>query len=369
MEDATKLKMHRLKTPVSEILHHTSRKLAMINTILSKRFGCSLGICSASYRLYHAGKGGSVNTAIARGLRKSKGMGFRGKAVKDPDDPREKYRSRHGIDAYSPPQFDRDTRVGNYKAGRDKSSSKADDARSSSHIGRLEQGPERRGRFGELIKGGTLRKVEYKEKPGRGRDGKYNTSVSGAGAWPTQRQWVTTGKRESRSPSRRDATEEGSSRRSGGRGASQSATSWDQEGRRELFKRQEDSRSKGSRADSRKHSLSSSPLPENRGWERPSESPRLRDRSSSAGDRLSSYSAPKFPLSRNEHSVDIDDHRRGALQKSFEASRVGRGGNRNDRYSASEERDHKGSSEVKPRFTQTIDNRIPVSIPYTTPAS
>lgn len=364
--DASKLKMHRLKTPVSEILHQTSRKLAMINTILSKRVGISLGTCFTSYRFYHAGKGGSVNTAIARGLRKSKGMGFRGKAVKDPDDPREKYRSRHGIDVYSPPQSDGHSGFGNYKAGRDKPKFKAEDARSRNYIGRLERGPERRGRFGEPIKGGTLRKVEYKEKPGRGQDVKDVTSNSGDGVWPTQRQWDRTGKQESRTFSRRVVTEEGSSRRDGDRGASWPENSWNSGGKRELFKRQDDSRSKSFGTDSRKYSPSASPPVGHRAWESSVETPRFKDRSSSTSDRLSSYSAPKFPSSRDEHSVDRDVPREGKFQKRSEASRSS---DRSDRYSTSEERDHKGASEVKPRSTQTIDNRIPISIPYTTPAS
>jgi 21S rRNA (GM2251-2'-O)-methyltransferase len=341
----------------------------MINTILSKRIGISLGTYATSHRSYHAGKGGSVNTAIARGLRKSRGLGFRGKAVKDPNDPREKYRSRHGIDAYSPPQSNGDTGVGNYKAGRDKPSFRVDDARSRNHIGRLERGPERRGRFGELIKGGTLRKVEYKEKPGRGRDEKGGISNSRDGTWPTQKLWDRTGKRESRTFFRRDAIEGRSSRRDSDRGASRSENSWTRGGKRELFKRQDDSRSKSFGTDSRKYLPSSSSSTVNRARESPGETPRSKDRSSSAGDGLSSYSAPKFPSSRHEHSVNRDIPREGTFQKRSEASRDGRSSDRNYRYSASEEIDNKGTSEVKPRFTQTIDNRIPVFIPYTTPAS
>ncbi|KAG4443489.1 hypothetical protein IFR05_001059 [Cadophora sp. M221] len=53
-------------------------------------------------RSYHVGKAGSVNTAIERGLRKSKGVGFRGKNKPRPNDPREVYRERNGVPAYDP---------------------------------------------------------------------------------------------------------------------------------------------------------------------------------------------------------------------------------------------------------------------------
>ena len=50
-------------------------------------------------RSYHAGRAGSVNTAIQRGLRKSKGIGFRGPTKPRSDDPREIYRVRTGLHA------------------------------------------------------------------------------------------------------------------------------------------------------------------------------------------------------------------------------------------------------------------------------
>ncbi|CZS96064.1 uncharacterized protein RAG0_05524 [Rhynchosporium agropyri] len=51
-------------------------------------------------RSYHVGKASSVNTAIARGLRKSKGIGFRGPRITSSDDPRVVYRKRNAIPAY-----------------------------------------------------------------------------------------------------------------------------------------------------------------------------------------------------------------------------------------------------------------------------
>jgi 21S rRNA (GM2251-2'-O)-methyltransferase len=53
------------------------------------------------HRCYHAGKAGAVHTAIQRGLRKSRGQGFRGSHTDlAADDPREKYRVEHGISKY-----------------------------------------------------------------------------------------------------------------------------------------------------------------------------------------------------------------------------------------------------------------------------
>ncbi|KAL2071564.1 hypothetical protein VTL71DRAFT_12799 [Oculimacula yallundae] len=80
----------------------TSRLLLRRNDYLRTHVSSSplLPLNSISIRFYHAGHASSVNTAIARGLRKSKGIGFRGPRKPSPDDPREIYRNNNGIAAY-----------------------------------------------------------------------------------------------------------------------------------------------------------------------------------------------------------------------------------------------------------------------------
>lgn len=63
---------------------------------------------STTARTYHVGRATSVHTAIARGIRKSNGLGFRGKRKPSLDDPREKYKERNGLPEYTPkPRFHR----------------------------------------------------------------------------------------------------------------------------------------------------------------------------------------------------------------------------------------------------------------------
>ncbi|KAI0999686.1 hypothetical protein K3495_g8513 [Podosphaera aphanis] len=54
-------------------------------------------------RFYHIGRASNIHSAINRGLRKSNGSAFRGKANPAPDDPREIYKRKHGIPDYVPP--------------------------------------------------------------------------------------------------------------------------------------------------------------------------------------------------------------------------------------------------------------------------
>ncbi|CAD6505178.1 BgTH12-00673 [Blumeria graminis f. sp. triticale] len=56
---------------------------------------------SITARHYHIGRATSVHSAIHRGLRKSRGKAFVGKAYPNPDDPREKYKRKHGIPDFS----------------------------------------------------------------------------------------------------------------------------------------------------------------------------------------------------------------------------------------------------------------------------
>jgi 21S rRNA (GM2251-2'-O)-methyltransferase len=80
--------------------HGPSPKLEMPAIVLSKGFQ-SLRIPSVALRFYHVGKASSVNTAIARGIRKSKGLGFRGKEKTSENDPRKKYIERNGLPRFT----------------------------------------------------------------------------------------------------------------------------------------------------------------------------------------------------------------------------------------------------------------------------
>jgi 21S rRNA (GM2251-2'-O)-methyltransferase len=281
-------------------MHLTSLTSTMLNTILPRSARISAGTCITSYRSYHAGRGGSVNTAIERGLRKSKGMGFRGKAIVPPGDPREKYRTRHGIEAYTSPQHDGDSGQQRQRSNVNKSSRSGDSRPRSQQ--RLERGPadlqleepERRGRYGEIVRGATLRKIEYKEKPrDRGR--------------PAQRREDRTGKRES--PYSQDNQE-----------------------------------SQGYRPDARKYSRSPSAS-----WDRPIET-------RSFGARSTNTNSERYDGS-------------ASANQGSEALREVKVLGSSDRYGASRAGGGAVVSQIKPRITQTIDNRIPISIPYTTPSS
>ena len=82
---------------LSLVLSRSSRNLSYQSLILQ--------------RCYHSGKAGAVHTAIAKGLRKSRGHGFRGspRAGLSADDSREKYLVEHGIPHYEErPKYDRE---------------------------------------------------------------------------------------------------------------------------------------------------------------------------------------------------------------------------------------------------------------------
>lgn len=71
----------------------------MTSIVLTRHIGYLRTILPASRLSYHAGKAASVNTAIARGIRKSKGLALRGSPFKErkPDDPRQQYIERNGL--------------------------------------------------------------------------------------------------------------------------------------------------------------------------------------------------------------------------------------------------------------------------------
>ncbi|KAK0109047.1 hypothetical protein ONS96_002877 [Cadophora gregata f. sp. sojae] len=153
---------------------------------------------------YHAGRAGSVNTAIQRGLRKSKGTAFRGPRNPRADDPREVYRARTGLhlnefaiarvnsaarrqEARSGPQNDILARSKLWTM-RGRTGVKNHGKHSSRHPMRSEAIPrpkgsrdlEMRGRFGETLTP-RIRKVEHtRSRSSRGTHGEasYNPSAS-----------------------------------------------------------------------------------------------------------------------------------------------------------------------------------------------
>jgi hypothetical protein len=125
----------------------------MTNFTLCRKLGISISHSIFSQRCYHVGRASSVNTAILRGLRKSKGMGFRGKAITNPKDPREIYRNQHGIDAYKPhpnsKHRDVDTSHGLKSSARSRDLHKT----STGDVSNEPAFPQKIGRFGEIIQG------------------------------------------------------------------------------------------------------------------------------------------------------------------------------------------------------------------------
>ncbi|KAI6713129.1 hypothetical protein B2J93_5292 [Marssonina coronariae] len=95
----------------------------MISLIVSHRTGQFRIISSIQLRPYHAGKARSVNGAIAAGLRKSNGVGFRGKerkTYKDRGDvaiPRPRSQERDARSSYDKPGRGDDRWTGRGKAG------------------------------------------------------------------------------------------------------------------------------------------------------------------------------------------------------------------------------------------------------------
>jgi 21S rRNA (GM2251-2'-O)-methyltransferase len=311
------------------------------------------------HRCYHVGRAGSVNTAIARGLRKSRGMGFRGKVKVDDQDPREKYRLRNGIPEYkspppkrvrpemvrerrrerSKPTGFRIRRQGEY-AGKQESSAK--------RVARDSKYADLRERLSvELDQEGSGRrrhkKEEHFERPGRPSKGAYNTRPYGRStdiesydrtpqpveSYPS----LSFGKSSELKPRRSVSV---------GRRSSMKTSS-------EFYESRIPKRS--SKFDDRRSSGKGS-----------SESYRSR-----APERSSTFNGRSDP---SEYKASGEEAIARFIDRSPENS-----GNYSDRSSASGNssgRDDKHADYAPPtgpRFTQVVDNRIPLSIPYTTPAS
>jgi 21S rRNA (GM2251-2'-O)-methyltransferase len=266
-------------------------------------------------------------------------MGFRGKAGKiDPNDPREKYRRRQDIPEWkSPPKEDlfeqnSDDRSSYFRKDSNRSSYRTDEAHTPKNNGakpagrisgwsdnrqaRGEDGPAaepRRGRFGEII--GVPRRIKVTGRDEKGKD----------------------------------------SRGRDGRGRDE---------------RGQDP--KGRAFNSRGDNISSS---KGGPWERKRFSTEYNNRAPRSIGRFSERSSPQDDLQDNPLNTSS---KHGSSFSGSTFSFRSRGDRDEGNFPRSSEavlnfyNKSIGSKETipaKPKFTQTIDNRIPLSIPYTTPAS
>jgi 21S rRNA (GM2251-2'-O)-methyltransferase len=296
---------------------------AMINLALSRSIRNLARHSAILSRCYHIGKAGSVHTAIQHGLRKSKGVGFRGKKPGgnlSPDDPREKYRRQHGISEYerlpkSNPRLVKGLR------GTSK--------------------PELRIRIGKrLIAGEEERREDYSQRAPRSGH-KYTERNS------RQSEGLEKGSEGPRPFKDWNREQSGWKRGIGGRtserpgrDAGMSITS-----------------SFGRSADGVSHGPTS--------YDRPVES----------GARYPSLS---FGRRSSESKFSISSSNDKKTSNTFTSQLERTSSDRSTKYverssfnSAAESprKHHEFSSPSGPKFIQTVDNRIPISIPYTTPAS
>jgi 21S rRNA (GM2251-2'-O)-methyltransferase len=293
-------------------------------------------------RLYHVGKASSVNTAIARGLRKSKNLGFRGKEKSSENDPREKYIARNGLPRWtseparistSGPQMTRDGWEGRSK--------------------REPVQPDFRIRRG---------KKEVKVETGRGLQ-PFKNDRTGSGFGGRER-----GSRHPENRDRFSASESGPSR------------GFDKPSFRR--RRNDEDPNNGRPAylprDSERNSS-------RRGWDRsaqedvfeskpPNRPIRSHNRIIKSQDVYPSSSNKKSSFesrSRESNSTDRYTGRNSSRQHESEsAEQSGRSNNRLSMHRKPQETTGKRHEDPsRSTFTQTTDNRIPLSIPYTTPAS
>lgn len=337
-------------------------------------------------RCYHSGKAGAVHTAIAKGLRKSRGQGFRGspRAGLSADDPREKYRVEQGIPPYEErPKFDRERNFERKpQRGGSRKSTNRWEGRGRTTVRGTTEPQELRIRLGKrLIAGKEEQLGEYSGKPARSERsyedrGSRFSDQSGRDFDHDPRPFADR-KAEYGEPERsgRSFEERGSRyRRDPERPGKKSRFSASSSGR----SRHE--QSYGSRSDYRPSEASGREL-------YPSLSPRKVSRESSVA---SHKSVEGLSYSSNSHrpSKSGGSDRHPSLSSSEGPSASNFGGesptdrrpldrytsepkfiDRSSRYdSASAARQERFSSSGL-KITQTFDSRIPLSIPYTTPAS
>ncbi|KAE9377938.1 hypothetical protein N431DRAFT_435108 [Stipitochalara longipes BDJ] len=356
------------------------------------------------HRCYHAGKAGSVHTAIQQGLRKSRGQGFRGsnKGLAA-DDPREKYRVEHGISKYetlSKADYSRDgygrgfekksivNRAGkslNAWEKRGRADTRGFEKSSSGQITRdSPHAWEKRGktdtselriRLGKrLIAGKETESGSNFERPARSTQAYEETSSRHAGRHlrdsnDNSQPWSTR-KEDGRSTKSGRSDAEGS-RYAGKREQRFGGTSSHVRDSRQPFERARDSQDHtpdwaGREGDSVYSSARSGRSSDDRPYGSRSYA---RSSESSGGDRYPS-------LSFKRKSSDSTFNNVSSTDRSSERSRSQRepaSFDRNIKYdsnasSTNAQRDEPSSTRGL-KFTQVADNRIPLSIPYTTPAS
>jgi 21S rRNA (GM2251-2'-O)-methyltransferase len=336
------------------------------------------------HRCYHVGRAGSVNTAIARGLRKSRGMGFRGKVKVDDQDPREKYRLRNGISEYKspPPKQVRPEMVRERRGERSKPTG-LHIRRQGEYAGKQEFSAKRVARDSKYAdlrerlsvdvdqEGGGRRRHEKEEnfeRLGRPSKGPYNTRPYGRSAdiesydrtsQPVESYPSLSFGKSSESKPRRSVSDD---RRSFMKTSSEFYESRIPE-RSSKFDNRRSSRKGSSESYRSRAPERSSKFDDRRSFGNLSSEPH----GSRASERSSTFNGRRDPSGYKASGEEaIARFVNGSPEKS---------GNYSDRSSASGNssgRDDKHTDYAPPtgpRFTQVVDNRIPLSIPYTTPAS
>jgi 21S rRNA (GM2251-2'-O)-methyltransferase len=395
----------------------------MLNLVRS-RTGRNLPSRSiALHRCYHVGKAGVVHTAIQRSLRKSKGQGLRAstKRALSANDPREKYRVQHGLPKWVDPPRDRSPRD-DYDYGLEKNSP-------TKRAGGSMNGWGERGKTSTRdFEKRSLR--EQTTEPWMGRGKRTNKSTLNFEKKPA-RQWEMRGKTDTsdlrirlgkrlitgketedggraerparsagphedsvfRYSDRRERDSDNGSRPFRARNheyerPARSGRSYEERNSKHFGRRERDlddipRQSRGMKEPSEttrdnqgRNSGRDSGSPSPRSWERPSDDrsygSRSRDRPSepTGGDLYPSLSFKRGSSGSkfgNASSADGRPSERPARQGDPEPF------DRSAKYgskfpSANVPRDERSSSNG-PKFTQVADNRIPLSIPYTTPAS
>jgi 21S rRNA (GM2251-2'-O)-methyltransferase len=310
-----------------------------MNSILHAEGIAYLRIVLPATRQYHAGRAASVNTAIAKGIRKSKGLAFRSgpSSSNNPNDPRTKYLAQN-----PPVKFDLERRAHR----RDET---ARNERQTSEAWQQQAGrekePDVRIRRGiKVIK--TNKQLDRKRPDPAGRSNDRKFGFGDRGSHRTGFDEIT------QSPQTSFGRRTGISRgeqRGAREGVSDFSSSYP--------KREWAPRPMELRSNSGRNSFGTSSS-ETKGW-----SPRSTEKTSS---RMSSERTPRH---REGWGSKSGDDTRGFSspreRKSWDSATNGDISPSN----VVEEID-KDSSVSRPRITKSmVDNRIPLSIPYTTPAS
>jgi 21S rRNA (GM2251-2'-O)-methyltransferase len=413
---------------LSLVLSRSSRNLSYQSLILQ--------------RCYHSGKAGAVHTAIAKGLRKSRGHGFRGspRAGLSADDSREKYLVEHGIPHYEErPKYDRERNFERKpNRGGPRESTNRWEGRGKATVRGKTEAHELRIRLGKrLITGREEQGGEYTGKPAQsersyedrgpkisdrgGRDFDHDPRLFAnrkAEYGEPERSRRSFEERGSRYPERKPFREEGERPAQWGRPDTLNSTSYT--GRRERdsediprhfrdfkesFGRKGDIRGRDSEPPGKESGFSASSSGRSkdkqsygsRSHARPSEasgrelypslSPRKVSPESSFGNHKSTEGSLYNSKShRPSKSGGSDRHPSLSSSEGLSTSNFGSASSADrrplDRYTsepkfidrsskydgASAAREERLSSHGL-KITQAFDSRIPLSIPYTTPAS